>query len=347
MKARKTIAISILALSLAVTVGFALLWLQDNKLPNFKEEYNLYVRPGMTADDVRAELSAVARHPASLKRAFRSKQVHNYLKCGHFVVRPSHSSVYVARMLNNGWQTPVKLTLSGSLRLRGEIASRIASQMMMDSTEVRAAMEDKELLACFGVTPETVFSLFVPDTYEVFWTDSMRDIFSRQKKALDNFWTQDRQAKAAALGLSRMQVAVLASIVRSESYHESEYPSVASVYRNRLRKGMKLQACPTVMFLYDFTLNRLLKSHIQAKKDSPYNTYTHFGLPPAPICVPSKASLDAVLNPAGEEYLYFCADSRFNGYNVFSKTYAEHCRKAREYQKAFNERQKARQQASK
>lgn len=342
----KVLIMLILALA-GFGIGFSCIWLLDNKIPNFREETDLYVYPDTTPSEIEEQLAGSVKRPRSLSRTFRKKQVAEFITPGHYVVRPSHSSVYVARMLNNGWQTPVKLTLSGSLRLRDQIAKKISSQMMVDSATVRAALDDKELLAEFGFTPENVFALFVPDSYEHYWTDSMRTIFARQKKAYDAFWNPDRIAKARALKFSKMQVSILASIVRQESYHEEEYPSVASVYINRIRKGMRLQACPTVMFLYDYTLDRLLFSQIKAKKDSPYNTYMHDGLPPAPICVPTKAALDAVLNPAKEPYLYFCADASFNGYNVFAKTFAEHNKNAKAYQKAFTERKKAKAAAGK
>jgi UPF0755 protein len=332
----KKIIPAILLFALAaygVAEGF--IWLLDNKIPNFREEGELFVRPGMGPEDVAAQLEGNVRRERSLMRTFEKKQVATYITPGHYVVRPGHTSVYVARMLNNGWQTPVRLTLSGTLRLRGEIARKISSQMMADSAEVRAAMEDKALLSEFGFTPETVFALFVPDTYEMYWTASVKDILARQKKALDEFWTKERDAKAKALKLDRLQVAIVASIVCGESNYLPEYPKIAGVYLNRLSRGMKLQADPTVAFCFDYDVRRILKS--QLKVDSPYNTYVHAGLPPGPIYIPSKAALDAVLNPdRGGGNLYFCADPSFNGSHRFAKTYDEHRRNARAFQRALD-----------
>lgn len=332
---KKTIpAIILFALALYGVVS-GCLWLLDNKIPNFREESELFVRPGMAPEEIASQLDGNVRRKGSLLRAFRKKQVSVYLSPGHYVVRPNHTSVYVARMLNNGWQTPVRLTLSGTLRLRGDIARKISAQMMVDSASVRAAMEDKALLSEFGFTPETVFALFVPDTYEMYWTASMKDIFARQKKALDEFWTPERDAKAKSLKLSRMQAAIVASIVCGESNYIPEYPKIAGVYLNRLSKGMKLQADPTVAFCFDYDVRRILKSQLQV--DSPYNTYLHAGLPPGPIYVPTKAALDAVLNPdRGGGNLFFCADPSFNGSHRFAKNYAEHRRNARAFQSALD-----------
>ena len=332
----KKIIPAILLFALAaygVAEGF--IWLLDNKIPNFREEGELFVRPGMGPEEVAAQLEGNVRRERSLMRTFEKKQVATYITPGHYVVRPGHTSVYVARMLNNGWQTPVRMTLSGTLRLRGEIARKISSQMMADSAEVRAAMEDKALLSEFGFTPETVFALFVPDTYEMYWTASVKEILGRQKKALDEFWTKERDAKAKALKLDRLQVAIVASIVCGESNYLPEYPKIAGVYLNRLSRGMKLQADPTVAFCFDYDVRRILKS--QLKVDSPYNTYVHAGLPPGPIYIPSKAALDAVLNPdRGGGNLYFCADPSFNGSHRFAKTYDEHRRNARAFQRALD-----------
>lgn len=329
------------ALLVAAVLLFAkgVAWLSDNKIPNFSDTVEIYVRPGMGPEDVVSQLDSAVKRPSSLERTFREKRVAEYMAPGHYLVRPTHTSAYVARMLNNGWQTPVRMTLSGTLRKRGEIARKISSQMMVDSATVRAAFEDEALLAEFGFTPATVFALLVPDTYEMYWTDDVRTILARQKKAYDAFWTPENDAKAKALGLSRMQVSIVASIVSGESNYTPEFPKIAGVYLNRLKKGMKLQADPTVAFCYDYEVRRILKAHL--KVDSPYNTYQYAGLPPGPIYVPSKATLNAVLNPDfGGGNIFFCADPSFNGSHRFAKSYSEHLRNARAFQKALNERGK-------
>ncbi len=330
------------AVLLAGAAGFVLgRYYSDNKKPNFSEKYVLYVRPDMTARQVMDSLHAGAGtlRPKSVERTFRKMEVDVKMKPGRYVVDPSSTSIYVARMLVFGWQTPQNLTLSGTLRTRERIAQRIGSQMMVDSASVYNALTDKDFLEGYGFTPENVFALILPDTYEMYWTASVKEIFDRFKKEYDAFWTEERLEKAKAQGLTQMEVSVMASIVRGETLKEFEFPVIAGVYLNRYKKGMKLQADPTIAFCYDYTLDRILKKHLTV--DSPYNTYKHVGLPPAPINVPSKACLDAVLNPDEHNYIYFCASPAFDGTHRFAVTYSEHLKNARAFQRELTARRKA------
>ena len=313
----------------------------DNKKPNFTEEYVLYVRPETTLGQIADSLQAGAGmiRPKSLERVFKKMDVASKIKPGRYVVDATCPSIYVARMLTFGWQTPQDLVLSGTMRNKGRIAKKISTQMMVDSASVANALNDKEFLAGYGFTPENVFALILPDTYQMYWTASVEEIFDRLKKEYDAFWTPERDAKAKAQGLNRMQVSVMASIVSGETLKDFEYTVIAGVYLNRYKKGMKLQADPTIAFCYDYTLDRILKKHLQV--DSPYNTYKHVGLPPAPINVPPKACLDAVLNPDKHGYIYFCASEEFDGTHRFAVTYSEHLKNARKFQRALTARNKA------
>ena len=316
----------------------------DNKKANFTEDYVLYVYPDMTVDQVLDSLQsgAGAIRPKSLERAFAKVDARSRMKPGRYVVEPSSTSIYVARMVVFGWQTPQNLTLSGTIRSKGVLAKKIGMQMMVDSAAVAAALEDKDFLAGYGFTPEDVFGLVLPDTYQMYWTASVQDIFDRFKKEYDAFWTSERIAKAEAQGLTRKQVSVVASIVSGETLKEFEYPIIAGVYLNRYKKGMKLQADPTVCFCFDYKLDRVLKKHLTV--DSPYNTYKYAGLPPAPINVPPKACLDAVLNPDMHGYIYFCASPAFDGTHRFAVTYSEHMKNARAFQKELTARRKSKKQ---
>ena len=334
-----------LVLLVALLAGMlAFGWYQDNRMPNFEGKARLYVREGMTVEDVigQIEEQTAIRNVKRLRRVFEQKEVSRYLSPGFYQIGKSNSSVYVARMLNNGWQSPVNLTLSGSLRQNDDIARRIASQMMAASTEIIKAMKDEKFLAAYGVTPRTVFSLIIPDTYEMYWTASVEDIFARFKQEYDKFWTEENVAKARKLNLSKQQVSILASIVRAESNHTPELPRIAGVYLNRLKTGMLLQADPTVAFCYDYKPNRILKRHLEV--DSRYNTYKYPGLPPGPICVPSRECLEAVLNPDfGGSYgaggnLYFCANPDFSGTHVFARTLSDHNANAASFQAELNRR---------
>lgn len=313
----------------------------DNKKPNFSEKYVLYVRPEMSVAEVMDSLQAGAGtvRPKSVERAFAKMEMDANMKPGRYVVDSTSTSIYVARMLVYGWQTPQNMTLSGTLRKKDRIAQRISSQMMVDSASVADALNDEAFLTEYGFTPENVFALIIPDTYEMYWTASVKDIFDRFKKEYDAFWTSDRKEKAKAQGLSPMQVSVMASIVSGETLKAFEYPIIAGVYLNRYKKGMKLQADPTIAFCYDYTLDRILKKHLTV--DSPYNTYKHVGLPPAPINVPPKACLEAVLNPQKHNYIYFCASPAFDGTHNFAVGYTEHLKNARAFQRELTARRRA------
>ena len=316
-------------------------YISDNRKPNFSERYILHVYPDMSAEAVMDSLQAGAGvlRPKSLERAFREMEVSQNMKPGRYVLEPTSTSIYVARMLVFGWQTPQNLTLSGTIRSKGTLARKISTQMMVDSASVHAALNDDGFLAQYGFSSEDVFGMILPDTYQMYWTATVKDIFDRFKKEYDAFWTPERLSKADALKLTRKQVSVVASIVSGETLKSFEYPLIAGVYLNRYRKGMKLQADPTVCFCYDYTLDRVLKKHLLI--DSPYNTYKYAGLPPAPINVPPKACIDAVLNPDKHGYIYFCASPEFDGTHRFAVSYNEHMKNARAFQRELTARRKS------
>ena len=333
---------------LAGAAGYVLgMYYIDNKQSNFTKDYVLYVRPETTVSQIVDSLQAGAGtvRPRSIERCFKKMEVASNMKPGRYVIEPSATSIYVARMLVFGWQTPQNLVLSGTMRSKGRIAKKISTQMMVDSASVAQALDSAEFLKGYGFTPENVFAMILPDTYQMYWTASVEEIFDRLKKEYDAFWTPERDAKAKAQGLSRMQVSILGSIVSGETLKDFEYPKIAGVYLNRYKKGMRLQADPTIAFIHGYTLDRILKKHLTV--DSPYNTYKYAGLPPAPINVPPKACLDAVLNPDKHGYIYFCANAAFDGTHKFAVTYNEHLKNAREFQRALTARNRARKAAAK
>jgi len=336
------LAVAVVCAVMGVVTGIvAVRYYIDNKMPNFTEKYVLYVNPDMTAGQVMGVLQANAGvvRQRSLARCFDKMEVEAKMKPGRYVVDTDDTSIYVARMLVFGWQTPQNMTLSGTMRSKGRIAKKISTQMMVDSLAIDNALNDPEFLASYGFTPENVFAMILPDTYQMFWTSSVKEIFDRLKKEYDAFWTKERLAKAKAQNLTPMQVSVLASIVSGETLKDFEYPVIAGVYLNRYRKGMKLQADPTVCFCFDYKLDRVLKKHLTI--DSPYNTYKYAGLPPAPINVPPKACLDAVLNPANHKYIYFCASPAFDGTHRFAVSYSDHLKNARAFQRELTARRRA------
>ena len=346
-KSKKILLLAAVAVFVGIVfAGFVAQYYLDNRRPNFQKEYVLYVYPDMTAEQVLDSIvvGAQAERPRSVEHVFKKMNVAENMKPGRYVVETSKPSIYVARMLVYGWQTPQNLTLSGTIRSKERLVKKISNQMMVSADEVAAALADSTFLAQYGFTPENVFAMIMQDTYQMYWTASVKDIFDRFKKEYDAFWTPVRIAKAKKQGLSKMDVSIVASIVSGETLKEFEYPIIAGVYLNRYRTGMKLQADPTVAFCFDYKLNRILHRHMEV--DSPYNTYKYAGLPPAPINVPPKACLEAVLNPDQHGYIYFCVSPDFNGTHRFAVTYAEHMNNANEFHKALNAREKAKKAAA-
>ena len=329
------VALAVVAAALAgITVYH--MW-YDRKAPNFTDEMDLYVYPGMEVGEVRDSIlsAGVVRSMGSLKRVFSGVES---IEPGHYLIDSTCTSMYVSRMLHKGWQTPVNLTLSGSIRRPSDLARKISSQMLADSASVASFIASEDSLRKYGVDGPQLFTMIIPDTYQMLWTASVREIFDRFAREKDAWWTPERLAAARAQRLTPREVSVLASIVDGESKYVPEQASIAAVYLNRLNSGMRLQADPTIAYCFDYRLNRILKSHLLV--DSPYNTYQHAGLPPGPISCPPKTCLEAVLHPDSHNYLFFCADPAFNGTHRFAATYSEHLANARAFQTDLTERQR-------
>lgn len=258
-------------------------------------------------------------------------------KVGHYVVKDGMNVIEVVRMLKLGLQTPVNVTMN-NVKIPAQLAGKLAPQLEADSVELVKVFTDEALAKELGFdSPLTMFSIFLPNTYEFYWTVKPREFVDRMYREYKRFWEGDRDKKRERSGLDRVEVATLASIVYEETRKVDEMPRVAGVYMNRLRTGMPLQADPTIKYaMQDFGLRRILNRHL--KTPSPYNTYLNRGLPPSPICMPSVEAIDAVLNFEKHDYLFFCARPTFDGYHNFAKTYSEHLRNARAYQAELNKR---------
>jgi UPF0755 protein len=240
----------------------------------------------------------------------------------------------LVKLIYSGNQTPVRLVIN-KRRTKNEFVSFISSKLEIDSTLLSQMLEDEVFLRQFDFTPDNVMVMFIPNTYEFYWTTKEHPFMERMKTEYEKFWTDERKKKANDLNLTPIEVSILASIVEEETNRNSEKPDIARVYLNRLKLNMPLQADPTVKFsLNNFFLKRIRSA--QTQHDSPYNTYKYGGLPPGPICTPSIKSIDAVLNAPPTDYLYFCASAERPGYHVFSRTYNEHRKNALVYQKYLN-----------
>lgn len=348
MNKKKSIIVALLILLLAgaAVVGYlGFTYYNVHKKPNFSKQYTLYVYPDMSESEILDSLASGAgmKERTYMEKALESEE--GSVLPGKYVVSANDPSIYVARMLKRGWQTPQMLTLSGTMRNNGVIAKKISNQMMVDSAAVASALSDADFLAGYGFTPEDVFGMIIPDTYEMYWTATVEEIFDRLKAEYDAFWTPERIAKAKEQKLTQKEVSVVASIVSGETLKDFEYPVIAGVYLNRYRKGIKLQADPTICYIFEYKLDRVLKKHLTV--DSPYNTYKYAGLPPTPINVPPKACLEAVLNPQKHDYIFFCASAAFDGTHKFAVSYNEHLRNAREFQTALTKRNKEKAKAVK
>ena len=258
------------------------------------------------------------------------------VKPGVYQLEPEMTNLQTVRMLRAGAQVPVQITFN-NVRLKEELAEKITSTIGLSADEVLGLLNNDAFLKEYGFNSENASAMFIPDTYEVYWTISAKALFQKMFEQHKRFWNVSRRAKAAALGLSPVEVSVLASIVQAESIKADESPIIAGLYLNRLERNIALQADPTLVFAVgDFTIQRVLNVH--KKVDSPYNTYRYKGLPPGPINMPTIATLDAVLNHENHNYIYMCAKEDFSGYHRFARTLSEHNKNARLFQNAMNQR---------
>lgn len=259
------------------------------------------------------------------------------IKAGRYEIREGMNVVEIVRMLKLGMQKPTTLIFN-NIRTPEQLAGRLASQIEADSIAILTAFTSPEILESVGVkSKEELISIFIPNTYEIYWTISPESLIVRMNNEHSKFWTSERDSKRKVLGMSRLDVSTLASIVYEETAKVDEMARVAGVYVNRLKRGMLLQADPTVKYaLGDFELKRVLFKHL--KHDSPYNTYMYGGVPPSPIAMPSIAAIDAVLNYEKHNYLYFCARPQFDGYHNFATTLQQHNANSRAYSAELNRR---------
>ena len=315
-------------------------YLLDNKFSNFSDNQEVFIFEGTTSAQALDTILKDGKvlHPGSLKRVLKSHMKNASVKSGHYVFERGISSVRAVRMLKLGLQKSVRLTIAGTIRTNEILAAKIGKQMMADSSDIIKLLNDTAYVSKYGFIPSDVLAMIIPDSYEIWWNSSSEKILDRLKREYDNFWNEERMVKAADLKLTPKEVTTLASIVSSETRYIPEMRDIAGVYLNRLRRKMKLQADPTVAYCFGFSLSRILKKHTDI--DSPYNTYKYAGLPPGPICVPSKEAIDAVLMSDKVNYLYFCASPEFNGKHLFASNYAQHQKNARAFQRAMNERKK-------
>ncbi len=262
------------------------------------------------------------------------KDLDTNVKNGMYLIKGDMTNIELINLLRSGAQTPVSMTFSNA-RLLSQLPKSLTNSLEIDSAHLAPLLLNDTTATYYGFSKETFISMFIPNTYEVYWTLTPKGLLDRMKQEYDRFWTEDRKQKAEQLGMTQMEVSTLASIVQGETNKMDEAPAIAGVYINRLKRRIPLQADPTLVFaIGDFSIRRILNK--DKEFDSPYNTYKHYGLPPGPINMPSIPALEAVLNYESHNYLYFCAKADFSGYHAFAKTLREHNVNARKFQRALN-----------
>ncbi|HMH21779.1 MAG TPA: endolytic transglycosylase MltG [Puia sp.] len=309
------------------------------------EKYTLYIRTGMSYEQTLEllEKDTVLRSPAAFNWLAGRTGYRENVKAGKYEIREGSSLVDILRMLRNGRQTPVHFVIT-KLRTRETLASWIGKKLECDSASAMRFFESNDSLAVFRLDSNTFMTAVLPNTYTFFWNTEPSAVYRKMFDAYKTWWTPERKQRAAALGLDPTKAYILASIIEEETNKEEDKAKIASVYLNRMAKGMKLGADPTVKFaLHNFELKRIYDKYL--KVESPYNTYLYPGLPPGPICTPSQQTLEAVLSAPKTDYLYFVAKPDFSGYSNFAANFKDHMEFARSYQKALDEQMAIRAKA--
>ncbi|HPE39789.1 MAG TPA: endolytic transglycosylase MltG [Bacteroidales bacterium] len=258
------------------------------------------------------------------------------IKKGKYTFLDNDNNFQIIRKLRRGQHFPVRFTFN-NIRTKEQLAKKLDGKFLFEREELENLLDNNTFLSTFGLTPETAISIFIPNTYELYYDINAVQFFNSMFKQYKRFWNKKREKQAQTIGLTKTEVIILASIVEEENFKEQEKGLIAGLYINRLQKGMRLQADPTVKFaLQDFNIKRI--THNDLAVNSPYNTYLYTGLPPGPIRIPETSTIDSVLNYRRHDYLYMCAKEDFSGFHYFSKTYNEHLKNAAKYHKALNGR---------
>jgi len=338
-KKRTKIVLIVLAVVLAVGGYFSFKFYNLYFSPNVtaKEKF-LYVRTGYVFDDLVTDLRQkdVLNNIGTFWEAADKMNLQGVLKPGKYRLKEGMNNRALINMLKAGNQEAVKLKFQNIRKIEG-LASLLAKNLEPDSVAFMRLLDSAAYVEKFGFTTETVYTMFIPNTYEMYWSVTREEFFKKMNAEYLKFWNDDRRKKAAALGLDPIKVTILASIVDAEALYDKEMPTIAGLYLNRLERGILLQADPTVIFANnDFTVKRVTGELLRV--DSRYNTYKYAGLPPGPINMPSINAIDAVLNKEDNNYLYMCAKEDFSGYHNFAATVQEHNINAKKYREALNKR---------
>ncbi|MCU0340163.1 MAG: endolytic transglycosylase MltG [Spirosomaceae bacterium] len=323
---------------------FSFYFWQVAKSPNVQvdkgKDFALLIPTGGTYETLLDSLKKndVLRDEMSFRFLAKLLKLPERVKAGRYVIKQNSGNLEVVQKLRSGNQDAVKLSFN-NIRLKQDLIERVGKKFEFGPTSLGQLMNDPAVCQKYGFDTTNIVSLFLPNTYEIYWNTKAEKFLDRMHDEYQKFWTPARQEKAKALGMSQKEVAVMASIVDAETNYVEEMPRIAGVYYNRIQQSMPLQADPTVIFAHrDFSIKRVT-SRLSAL-NSPYNTYRVLGLPPGPINIPSTDALEAVLNTEKHDYLYFCVkvddDGKLKGHHAFAVEYDDHLNNARIYQEALN-----------
>lgn len=334
---KKKLAFFLVVSTLLIT--FAFYGYQIYFTPNIlvdRESKMFVIRSGTNFRKVQEDLGhgKFVNDMVSFSFLARLKGYDENIKPGRYLFTPNMTNAQAIALLQSGTREAVRITFT-NVRLKSELGEKITKNTGVTVSEFNDALDKFIATNTEGFNEQNVLSMFLPNTYEVYYNVLPEELIERMHSEYKKFWNEERKAKAEKLGLTPLEVSTLASIVQAESIKSEEAPIIAGLYINRLKKNMPLQADPTLVFAVgDFTIKRVLNVHKEI--DSPYNTYRNTGLPPGPINMPQLATLDAVLNYQQHNYVYMCAREDFSGFHNFAATLQEHNRNASKYQKALS-----------
>ena len=328
--------VAIIIISLGLTGAFYYLRYFGPNVTD-KQEY-LFIHTGATYQDVYKIIrdEQIVKDTTSFNWAAENMKYINRVKPGRYHLKSGMSNRRLINMLASGSQEPVTVAFH-NLRLKEEFAGFVSKKIEPDSAAIISLLDSAKFVEQYGFTTDNVYAVFIPNTYQLYWNTSPEKFFKRMYANYQAFWTPERKQRAAEINLSPVQVSILASIVDAEALHDDEMPTIAGLYLNRLKKGMKLESDPSLIFAEkNFKIRRVLNS--DKIYNSPYNTYLHAGLPPGPIMMPSVNALNAVLDYKKSDYIYMCAKEDFSGNHNFATTLAQHNINAAKWRQALNER---------
>jgi UPF0755 protein len=336
----KKILYSFIGAGIIVLIILYLIYINIFGLSIKAEKINqvIYIPTGSSYEQVMDTLGSklILKNRKLFEWLAKKKNYPSLIKPGRYVIDKDLSYNSLINILRSGRQSPVKITFS-NVRTLNQIAGKVGKQIEADSLQIMDFLLNDSNFKGDGFKKENVISLFIPNTYEFYWNTDARGLYTRMLKEYRLFWSDHRLSKAKETGLDPKEVSILASIIDDEASKSEEKPRIAGVYLNRLKRGIPLQADPTIQFaLNDISITRVLKKYLLV--DSPYNTYKYSGLPPGPIGCSTIEGIDAVLNAEKHDYLFFAARADFSGFHNFSRTLSEHNHYALLYQKELDRR---------